>query len=492
MPEVSLNSYDIAIIGAGPAGMSAAITASKAGASVVVLDDKPRSGGQIYRNVDASPLADPALLGEDYLKGSQLTAVFKRCSAEHISGVSVWHVGDDGELLFSLDGETQRLTARQIIIATGAMERPFPVPGWHLPGVMSAGSAQVMLKSDGLVRDGAVFAGTGPLLYLIVAQYLRLGVKVKALVDTTPKNNYLSSMSEITGAMSAVGMLIKGLGLMNEIRKSDTKVYRFAEGLEVQGESACRGLSFTISGKRHEIETEHLFLHQGVIPNLNMTRALGLKHTWCEQQLCWKPQTDIWGQSSHSFIAVAGDSSGIVGADSAAAMGRICALRQLANQGRITELQVEHDGAEDLRFIKRQNRFRRFIDRLYRPVDQHRKPTADNTVVCRCEERTVKDLKQGFALGAREPNQLKSQTRCGMGPCQGRMCGHTVSELLADWRQQPVSEVGYYRLRSPMRLVTLQELSRFTDVMPASPVTAASDVQVKAAGEETKEQELAQ
>lgn len=460
--------YDIAIIGAGPAGMSAAITATKAGAHVVVLDDKPRSGGQIYRNVDASPLAKPAVLGDDYLKGSQITAAFKRSAAEYISGVNVWHVGDNGEVLFSLEGRTQQLTARQIIVATGAMERPFPIPGWHLPGVMSAGSAQVMLKSDGLVRDGAVFAGTGPLLYLIVAQYLRLGVKVKALVDTTPKKNYVRSMLEISGALSTPAMLVKGLGLMNEIRKSGAEVYRFAEDLKVIGSDVAAGVSFRVSDTSHEIVSDHVFLHQGVIPNLNMTRALGLQHAWCEQQLCWKPVIDRWGQSSQSFVSVAGDSSGIVGADSAAAMGRVCALRQLVNLGLVDEQQAVNEAADDLRFMARQQRFRRFIDCLYRPIEQHRKPVDDDTVVCRCEERTVKDLKQGFAQGGRDPNQLKSQTRCGMGPCQGRMCGHTVSELLAGWRNEPVADVGYYRLRTPMRLVTLQELSRFTNVMPSA------------------------
>ena len=155
-------SYDIAIIGAGPAGMSAAVTAAEAGASVVVLDDKPKAGGQIYRNVTNSPLTQPELLGEDYLKGAALVEAFEASSAEHLYGANVWHVGDNGEVLFSRDGGTQSLTARELIISGGAMERPFPIPGWHLPGVMSAGSAQVMLKSDGLVRDDAVFVGTGP------------------------------------------------------------------------------------------------------------------------------------------------------------------------------------------------------------------------------------------------------------------------------------------------------------------------------------------
>lgn len=235
-------SYDIAIIGAGPAGMSAAITAANAGASVVVLDDKPRAGGQIYRNVSASPLADVKALGADYLDGVDLVTEFNLCAAERHYQCLVWHVGDDGEVLFSQQGQTQSLHAREVIVSTGAMERPFPIPGWHLPGVMTAGSAQVMLKSDGVACDDAVFVGTGPLLYLIVAQYVRLGIRVKALVDTTPKSQYLSAMQHGLGVLAAPAMLLKGVSLLNEIRQADLKVYRFAEQLQVVGEDAARAL----------------------------------------------------------------------------------------------------------------------------------------------------------------------------------------------------------------------------------------------------------
>lgn len=460
------NSFDIAIIGAGPAGMAAAITATEAGARVIVLDDKPRSGGQIYRNVDASPLQQPEQLGEDYLKGTELTAAFSRCDAEHLTGVNVWHVGENGEILLSDNGETTRLTARQIIIANGAMERPFPIPGWHLPGVMPAGSAQVMLKSDGLVQDDAIFAGTGPLLYLIVAQYIRLGVRVRALVDTTPKANYFHAMGTFAGAFSAPTMLLKGLGLISDIRRAGVAVYKHAHDLAVVGEDKMQGLRFTSGGNTQEVQADHLFLHQGVIPNLNITRALGVEHRWCEQQLCWKPQLNRWGQSSLEHIAVAGDASGIVGADGARLMGRIAALKQLQLLGLKSAAECQSDAAEDLQKVQKMQRFRTFIDRLYRPIDRHRIPEDDTTVVCRCEERTLADLKQGFELGGRLPDQLKGQTRCGMGPCQGRMCGHTVSELLARWRGDKVADVGYYRLRSPMRLLTLQELSLFSDLTP--------------------------
>ena len=458
------NSYDIAIIGSGPAGMAAAVTAGKAGASVVVLDDKPRTGGQIYRNVDASPLAEPEKLGPDYLKGAQLTAEFADADVDYFSGAQVWHLGDNGELLLSQDGETRRLTARQVLVATGAMERPFPIPGWHLPGVMSAGSAQVMLKSDGLVHENAIFAGTGPLLYLIVAQYLRLGVKVQAVVDTTPYENYFKAMRYVTGAVRAPGMLLKGIGLLNEIRKAGVPVYRGASALEVIGTDAAAGLRFQSGGNRHEVAAEQVFLHQGVIPNLNFTRALGLEQRWNERQLCWQPVLDDWGQSSVELISVAGDASGIVGADAAEMHGRLAALNQLSKLGYISEAERDERAAEDRQAVAALHAFRPFVDQLYQPLPEHRMPENPDTVVCRCEEQTMGQLRAGFEMGAREPNQLKSLTRCGMGPCQGRMCGHTVSELLAKWRNESVSEVGYYRLRSPMRLLTLEEMSRFTEL----------------------------
>ncbi|WP_375748546.1 FAD-dependent oxidoreductase [Vibrio sp. HN007] len=474
-----MRSYDIAIIGAGPAGMQAAYVAASYGASVVVLHDKSSVGGQIYRNVSDSPLSDPNILGKDYVKGQALVERFQECSAEVLLDASVWHVGDNGEVLYSVDGQTHTLQAREVIIATGAMERPFPVKGWHLPGVMSAGSAQVMLKSDGLVKEDAVFAGSGPLLYVIVAQYLRLGVKVKAVVDTTPKQHFIRAGFKFFDALSKVDMAFKGIGLLDEIRRSKVPFYRYAEQLTVSGKEKVEGICFTQSGKKVEIQTKHVFLHQGVIPNLNLTRAIGLEHIWNEQQLCWHPQLDKWGNSSVENISVAGDSSAIVGADGAEYTGSNCALNVLYRLGKITKEVRDNQARENFSKLEKLNRFRKFIDTLYRPVEENRIPKYQNVIVCRCEERTVADLKQGFLSGAKEPNALKGLTRCGMGPCQGRQCGHTVSELLAAWRRKPVSEVGYYRLRSPMRLLTLEEFSHFNIKEPKSLPIAAMQHQSK-------------
>ncbi len=471
------NSFDIAIIGAGPAGMAAAIEASYAGASVVVLDDKPKAGGQIYRNVTNSPLVKPDVLGEDYIKGQNLVRDFEACDAKKISDSNVWHVSAQGEILFSQNASTHQIYAREILVTCGAMERPFPIVGWQLPGVMSAGSAQVMLKSDGIVRDDAVFVGTGPLLYLIVAQYLRLGVRIKALVDTTPQDAYQKSMPHLLQALPEWKTIKKGLGLLNEIKKSDVPVYKHAKNLKIMGQDAVESLAFSVGQKEHVIETQDVFLHQGVIPNLNLTRSIGLDHHWNDPQKCWTPSLDDWGQSSIENISVAGDSSAIVGAEAAEHTGRIACFNQLCKQGYISLEERDNKAKASQERLKSLRGFRTFIDALYEPVAENRIPLEPETVICRCEEKTLLDLEMGFLKGAHDPNELKSLTRCGMGPCQGRQCGHTVSELLAKWQNKPVNEVGYYRLRSPMRLLTLVEFSDFHQITPEhTPLQVKGDV----------------
>ncbi len=459
-----MQAFDCAVVGAGPAGMSAAIELAQAGVDVVVLDRAERAGGQIYRSAASSPLPDIAILGPDYAAGADLITRFERSGAKHIAGADAWHLGDDGRILFSCQGETHELHCREMLLCPGAMERPMPISGWTLPGVMTAGAAQVMLKSDAIVADGAVFAGSGPLLYLIVAQYLRLGVPVAALVDTTPRQHYLDAAPLMPRAVRQAGQLRKGLSLLREIRASGVAIYRYAENLEVIGDQRVKGLRFVASGKQHLISADTVFLHHGVQPNLNMTQAMGLAHHWNRAQMCWQVTVDVFGQSSVAHVSVAGDGAGIVGADGARAAGRVAAQNILFRLGRISEADRDQRAHADLKLLSALKPFRRFIDRLYRPTEALRLPRDAETLVCRCEEQSLGDLRKGFEQGARAPNALKSLTRCGMGPCQGRQCGHVVAGLLSQWRAESPEAVGYYRLRSPQRLLTLDELSRYGTV----------------------------
>lgn len=450
--------FDLAVIGAGPAGMAAAIAARRFGLSVAVLDEQPHPGGQIYRAVTQDSPLPTAVLGADYHAGRTLTERFAASGAEYRPGSLVWQVeGDQLDITTGRGPET--ITAGRILVASGAMERPFPVDGWTLPGVMTAGAAQIMLKTSATASPGAVFAGTGPLLYLVVAQYARAGIPVAALLDTTPRDAGWRALRHLPAALRAPGYLRKGLGLIAEIRRAGIRVIRHVEALAIEGQGAVSAVHWRSREGEGRIATEQVFLHQGVIPNPNLAMALGCRQLWDESQRCWRPQLDRWGRSSQPQILIAGDAGGIRGAASAAFEGEIAAIAAAVDLGKLTTEAGERAAAPLFARQRRDGAVRPFLEELYRPAPQFRAPAGDRTVICRCEEVTRGAIAAAVAENCPGPNQLKSFTRCGMGPCQGRMCGHSIGEVMAALTGRSPAELGYLRIRMPVKPVRLGDIA---------------------------------
>ena len=460
---------DLTIVGAGPAGLAAAATAAQHGLSVLMLDENPHVGGQIYRAIASNPVHDKTVLGADYWRGEALARTAAASPAQHAAGAVVWSVSpiDGGyEIGVSMAGRSRIITAREVMLATGALERPLPIPGWTLPGVMSCGGAQTALKASGLVPDGrVVIAGCGPLLWLIAWQYLNAGVSIAAILDTTSRANWLAALPHLP-AFLASPYLAKGLQLMRAVR-AKVRVITGIEALRAEGTDKVEAVAYTKAGREQRMAVDTLLLHQGVVPNINMSNAVGCRHVWDDAQLTWKPETDTWGATSVSGISVAGDGAGIAGAEAAAERGRIAALGVAHRLAKIDAARRDRDAAVPRATLARFERGRAFLDALYRPAKAFRVPDGD-TIVCRCEEVTAARIRATVPLGATGPNQMKSFLRCGMGPCQGRLCGLTVAELIADVRGLPVQEVGYYRLRPPVKPIALGELA-------AMPKTEASE-----------------
>jgi len=454
-------SFDLAIIGAGPAGMAAASSAIEQGCSCLVIDEQPGPGGQIYRNTGRCPLQDPGILGPDYAEGEVLAAAFENARFEYLPGTTVWHVDGDGVIGLSRDNRAWSVSARYILLATGAMERPCPVPGWTLPGVMAAGAAQILLKTSAMIPEGpVVLAGSGPLLFLVAWQYLNAGVEIAGFVETTPRANYLTALPLLPRALGAIDYLAKGLGYMRSLARAGVPRFAGATDLRVEGQTRVEALAFSVGGKSRRIACDTLLLHQGVVPNVQITRALGCEHVWDARQVCWRPRLDDWGRTDSERVYVAGDGGGIGGAAVAALQGRLAVLEICRRLGLSDEPEHLRRGKALRREMARHLRIRPFLDTLYRPVDAIRRP-GDETVVCRCEEVTAGDIRGMVRMGCLGPNQTKSFGRPGMGPCQGRMCGLTVSEIIAAERGLPVESVGYYRIRPPIKPITLAELAGF-------------------------------
>jgi thioredoxin reductase/bacterioferritin-associated ferredoxin len=450
--------YDLAVIGAGPAGLAAATLAARQGVSTVLLDEQPAPGGQIYRSVTETPVRDPKVLGPDYWHGAGLVKPFQESGADYLPGTTVWSVSRTLEIGLSRDGAARILSAKHIILATGALERPFAIPGWTLPGVMGAGAAQVLLKSSGLVATGnVVLAGTGPLLWLLAWQYLRAGAEITAILDTTPRPNWRQAMPHMTGFVRS-GYIGKGLNLLLDVRRK-VKVIGNVTALRAEGDGQVRSVVYRQgNGAEQRLPAETLLLHQCVIPNINLANAIGCAQSWDETQRCWTPQTDAWGATTVEGVSLAGDGAGIGGALSAEHQGRLTALDALHRLGRIDRQQRDRDAVPHREALEKAKQGRVFLDTLYKPAQDFRVPP-DDTIVCRCEEVTAAQVRDAVKLGCSGPNQAKSFLRCGMGPCQGRLCGPTVTEVIADARGVSPAEVGYYRLRPPVKPITLAELA---------------------------------
>ncbi|TAL56884.1 NAD(P)/FAD-dependent oxidoreductase [Pandoraea sp.] len=454
---------DLLVIGAGPAGMATALEAHRRGVETLVLDENPYPGGQIYRNVSHSPLANPGVLGPDYLYGRTLVDAFARSGVAYWPQTLAWQITPDRRVSVTRqgpDGGTLQIAARAIVLAGGAQERPFPVPGWTLPGVMGVGAAQTLLKAAALAPGApAVLAGCGPLLYLFAWQLLQAGIEIRALLDTTAPGAYRAALPHLAGALRASSYLAKGWRMLRAIRRAGVEHVKHVQGLRVLGTHRVEAIEYEVAGRVRRLQTPLVLLHQGVIPNTQVTRSIGCDHAWDPAQLCWRPRLDAWGQTSIADIFVAGDGGGIAGALAAEVSGRLVGL-QLAHRLAGLDLAERDAAAAGARAeLARHLAIRPLLDALYRPADAFRRPPADDTIVCRCEEVTAGEIRAMARLGCVGPNQTKSFSRCGMGPCQGRFCGLTVAELLADAQAKPIPEVGYYRIRPPIKPITLGEVA---------------------------------
>jgi len=467
---------DVAVVGAGPAGLAAAARCARLGLATSLFDEQSAPGGQIYRGITEAPALRVAQLGAEYGRGATLVDALRATTAAYVPGASVWSVRALPDATIELGvstraaggAKTHMVRARAAILATGAQERPFPIPGWTLPGVMSVGGAQILLKTAGLVPQGrVVIAGSGPLLWLAAGQLMDAGATIDALLETVPRGRLREALAHAPAFVTSP-YFRKGLDLARRVRRR-TRVVEFVTSLAAIGTSRVEALRYTVDGKAHEVAVDHLLLHQGVVPGVELAGAAGCALHWNDLHACFEPAVDAWGGTTVASLFVAGDGAGIAGAHAAAARGALTALAAANALGRIDHRDRDREAAPLRQTLADAQRGRRFFDVLYRPADAFRIPAGD-TLVCRCEEVTARAILDAARGGCTGPNQVKAWLRCGMGPCQGRYCALTVTELIAQARGVPPAEVGTWRHRIPVKPLTLAELAS----VPSTPEADAA------------------
>lgn len=455
----------LAVIGGGPAGLATATTAAELGVQVELFDEQSAPGGQIYRAIENADTEHQAILGQDYARGAALAQSFRASAAGYRSDSDVWAVTQERQIGVISFGSADIVDAQFIVIATGSMERALPFPGWTLPGVMTAGAGQVLLKQEGMVPDdtliggGVVLAGSGPLLLLVASQYLHAGVAIQALLDMTPRAGYLQALPHLPLALIADGYIGKGRALKAELRRADVPIISGVTNISANGDDRITSVEYDIGSQRQTLDTGLLMVHFGVVPNGHLAAALGVEEIWDRRQLCWRPSTDAWGGTNIDGVAIAGDCGGIAGARAAEYSGRLAAFQAACSLGLIDAEERDRLAAPVRQALKRDIRVRPFLEALFTPPASLMDNAVDDTVICRCEEVTAGRLREAVSLGCQGPNQVKAFTRAGMGPCQGRQCGAAVSHIVAAARGVEVELVGRFRVRPPVKPITLGALA---------------------------------
>lgn len=448
----------IVVVGAGPAGVRAAEVLADAGLSPIVIDEAKAAGGQIYRQPPAGFTRTPQMLyGSEAAKAVAVHRAFDALAGriDYRPESLVWGMAP-GKLhvLDKPKGLSAELDFDAVVLATGATDRVFPVPGWTQAGVYTLGGAQVALKGQGVgIGRRVVFAGTGPLLYLVAYQYRKAGATVAAVLDTAGLGDQISG---VAGMARRPDVLLRGVGYVAALRAAGIPVATGVRLEAFEGDAdGVTGVRYSVGDRPRRIACDAVAYGFHLRAESQLADLAGCAFGYADKPAQWLPEVDAQGRSSVKGVYLAGDGATLAGADAAEISGRLAAYAVLQDLGR----PVDTGAVERLRGAHR--RLLAFRDGVMTafpwPGPALAAGLADDTPVCRCEMIRAGEIR-AFATkvaGADEVNRVKAFTRAGMGRCQGRYCGLAAAEVMAAARGVPVTEIGRLRGQAPVKPLPL-------------------------------------
>lgn len=444
----------IVVIGAGPAGINAAEVLLAHGQRPILLDEGRQAGGQGYRRPSPGLALDvDALMGSEAGKYRALHARFEalRDKIDYRPGTLVF--GIEGKTLhLNHNGRTSTLDCDALIIASGAMDRIAPLPGWTLPGVFALGGAQAVLKDQGcFIGRRVAFLGSSPLLALAAQQYRALGAEVVLIADTTPFSRKLAALPAL---LNSPRTLLRGLAYLAGAMRAGVPVLHGVTPVRIAGDGHVEALVIKDRrGREHRFACDAVALGHGLKPETQLAELAGARLTYDETFRLWLPQTDADGRCGDGLY-LAGDGMTIGGADAAEASGALAAHALLADLGRTT---AAAETTALRRRIARLRAFQRGLSRAFAWPAAQIRALPDEVTLCRCEKVTVGEIRQAMKedLGPAEVNRVKAITRCGMGRCQGRLCGPALQEVVAGAAGLAEPEAGRLRMQAPVKPIAL-------------------------------------
>lgn len=449
---------DVAVLGAGPAGANAALAAAGHGLTVAMIDENAAAGGQVWRAPAPSVRRDDA----DAREGAALRERLRASTVHHRDGATAWLIARDEAWRVDVvrHGRSEIVTADALIIATGAHERVIPFPGWTLPGVVGLAAATILLKANGVLPGRrTVVAGCGPLLALVAAAILKAGGAVAAVVDLASRSEWLCAVPDLAARPDLLAR-----GALWRARIAAARVPVFHRHMVVAAEGTDRlgtvrlgrvdGEGRPVPGAQLvTIDADALAIGHGLVPDTAATRLLRLRHRY-DAASGWVAERDAALAGSAERLWLAGEVGGIGGAAVAELQGRRAGLAAAQALGRSA---AGAEAAQLQASIVRAGRAAGAMAWMMRPRLAMADAITPDTVVCRCEDVPRAAIDAAIDAGACDLNQIKQWTRCGMGPCQGRMCGEAAAALLAP-HVGGRENVAPWTGRPPLRPVSADDL----------------------------------
>jgi NADPH-dependent 2,4-dienoyl-CoA reductase/sulfur reductase-like enzyme len=450
----------ILIVGAGPAGLRAAEMLAEAGCTPILIDEAPRIGGQIYRQPPRVPgftRSASELYGAAAERARDLFVTFDRIRhrIDYRPGSLVYDLIDNRAVVAG-KGKSEEIEFDALILATGAMDRILPVPGWTLPGVYTLGGAQIALKHQGCaVGRRVAFVGTGPLLLLAAYQYAKAGAKPAAVVVPSPFRSFATAGLRLLRMPRELSL---GLCWLMDLKRRGVPILFGHRLAQVKGEEKVTGIAVRQRGEPREIACDAVAMGHGLQSETQLADLAGVKFAFDSARRQWLPDLDVYGRATgRKDVYIAGDGAGMLGADAAEARGR------LAAHALMTDLDISHvtyRPKPDLQAVLRATELQAALRSAFELPADFFAAVSDETILCRCEQVQAGELRAIAGLmGARELNRAKAYSRVGMGRCQGRLCGHAAAEILADKLGVTLDSVGRLRGQPPIKPVPVSTVA---------------------------------
>lgn len=454
VPEkIAERHMDVLVVGAGPGGLAAAMAAAEAGASVTVVDERSTSGGQFYKQPNTEAARRALARDRQAEDGAAMISRARALGVTILPGVTVWGaaLGEDRKPVISCLGSDGAFYCHptMLVIATGAYERPAAVAGWTLPGVMTTGAAQTLLRSYGtLPGRRIVVAGNGPLNFQVASEIVKAGGQVICLAEraTAPWSNPVAAMAVLRRDPA---LALKGMKEIGRLERAGVKLAWQAQVSAVEGNGRVEAVTLSGPHGNTTYSVDTVLLGGDFASSNELSRLLGCAHSVLENGTL-RADCANDGESSLPCVHIVGEAVRFGGAHLAMAEGRLAGLAIAAKLG----LKVARD-SDASRKLARAKTFQAALWRMFQPATEQVTPL-DAIVVCRCETVTMGKIREVARHAPPDIATLKRLTRSGMGRCQGRYCNQA---LMALTERRGGETSGFLAPQIPLRPVPLAALA---------------------------------